>query len=329
MGEGHGGFLVHAGKEFRLGVLAIVDQRLVQPAEARCRIRRQVIYVQRLDDVDHEVGTVRRLGVRQRRRHSSLDCRDMSRWTQRRWPAHICRCRFGRCRSRHGILRRGGCGRCACHRNAGQEPATAHCGTRVFSCHGILLGQAPSHRDEAPPIMESFRCDARRSPYSRCCWQSMSLTPNRLCTSSRARPCASPSVIRRAAAPIFQGACSRATSASTFPAESRDLPLFVARSLAPGQSTFRLSLRTSTPHFASSPSMSLAYSSGVDVKGSPPSAWMRCLTSSLATNERNAALSSIDDRSRRPRRCEQAIVQNELEPWQPGTHSRSAPPATG
>src|SRR5262249_36814612 len=55
-------------------------------------------------------------------------------------------------------------------------------------------------------------------------------------------------------------------------------------------STFRLSLRTSVPHLVSSLSMSLAYVSGVEVRGSPPSARMRCLTSGVSTSARSAAL---------------------------------------
>src|SRR3954462_1677391 len=56
-------------------------------------------------------------------------------------------------------------------------------------------------------------------------------------------------------------------------------------------STLRLSLRMSADHLASSLSMSAAYSSGVEVSGSPPSEWMRCFTSSLLTSLRNSALS--------------------------------------
>ena len=51
-----GGFLVHAGEEFRHLVVAVVDQQLVQRAETRGAVRRAVLDVERLDDVDHEVG---------------------------------------------------------------------------------------------------------------------------------------------------------------------------------------------------------------------------------------------------------------------------------
>ncbi len=49
------GLFMHAGQKFRLLVLAVVDQRLVQRAETRCRIAGQVFDVERLDDVDHEI----------------------------------------------------------------------------------------------------------------------------------------------------------------------------------------------------------------------------------------------------------------------------------
>ena len=50
-------FLVHAGEEFRHAVAAVVDQRFVQGTIARSAIRRHVLDVERLDDVDHEIRT--------------------------------------------------------------------------------------------------------------------------------------------------------------------------------------------------------------------------------------------------------------------------------
>ncbi len=47
---------VHAGEELGLLVAAIVDERLLQAAEARAGVRRHVFEVERLDDVDHEIG---------------------------------------------------------------------------------------------------------------------------------------------------------------------------------------------------------------------------------------------------------------------------------
>ena len=51
-----GGFLVRAGEELRHLVAAVVDQRLVDAAVARGAVGRQIFDVERLDDVDHEVG---------------------------------------------------------------------------------------------------------------------------------------------------------------------------------------------------------------------------------------------------------------------------------
>lgn len=56
MTHADGGFFVHAGEKLRHRVLAIVDDRLVEPAVARGRISRQILDVQSLDDIDHEVG---------------------------------------------------------------------------------------------------------------------------------------------------------------------------------------------------------------------------------------------------------------------------------
>ena len=52
----HRRLLVHAGDELRHLVVAVVDHRLVQRAEARCRVRIAVVDLQALDDVDHEIG---------------------------------------------------------------------------------------------------------------------------------------------------------------------------------------------------------------------------------------------------------------------------------
>ena len=50
------GFLVRAGEELRHLVAAVVDQRLVDAAVARRAVGRQILDVERLDDIDHEVG---------------------------------------------------------------------------------------------------------------------------------------------------------------------------------------------------------------------------------------------------------------------------------
>ena len=51
------GFLVHAGEEFGLFVAAVVDDRLVQAAEAGSRVGGDVVDADRLDHVNHEVRT--------------------------------------------------------------------------------------------------------------------------------------------------------------------------------------------------------------------------------------------------------------------------------
>ncbi len=53
----HGLFLVHARQELWALVAAVVQQRLVKPAEARAGVHRHVVDVEALDDVDHDVGS--------------------------------------------------------------------------------------------------------------------------------------------------------------------------------------------------------------------------------------------------------------------------------
>ena len=97
-------------------LLAVVDQRLVDAAEARSAVRRQIFDVERLDDVDHEIGAgdaadaiavgLRRAGLggdrparsaaaptvrarprrRRRRSHSRLAARPRSRRRRRPQP---------------------------------------------------------------------------------------------------------------------------------------------------------------------------------------------------------------------------------------------------
>ena len=52
----HRGLFVAAGDELRRRVAAVVDDRLVDAAEARSRVGRDIFEVERLDDVDHEVA---------------------------------------------------------------------------------------------------------------------------------------------------------------------------------------------------------------------------------------------------------------------------------
>jgi len=80
-------FLVHAGQEFGFLVAAVIDQRLVQAAEARRRVRRQIFEIERLDDIDHEVRAVRHMRARQLLRHRGLGCGHSRGWAQPRWTA--------------------------------------------------------------------------------------------------------------------------------------------------------------------------------------------------------------------------------------------------
>ena len=54
--HGDADFLMRHGEELRHLVLAVVDQRFMQAAEARGAVRRQILDVERSDHVDHEVG---------------------------------------------------------------------------------------------------------------------------------------------------------------------------------------------------------------------------------------------------------------------------------
>ncbi len=53
--HGHGLLFVQASQKLGLVVAAVVDDRLVQPAEARPRVRRDIVDVEALDHVDHEI----------------------------------------------------------------------------------------------------------------------------------------------------------------------------------------------------------------------------------------------------------------------------------
>src|SRR6516164_2387440 len=61
--HGDGGFLVRAGEEFRHRVLAVIDQGFVDPAVTRGRVGWQIFDLDRLDDVDHEIGARRTVVV--------------------------------------------------------------------------------------------------------------------------------------------------------------------------------------------------------------------------------------------------------------------------
>jgi hypothetical protein len=55
---------MRAGEEFRFLVVAVIDQRFMQTAKALCRIALDVLDLERLDDIDHEVGSRHAGGLR-------------------------------------------------------------------------------------------------------------------------------------------------------------------------------------------------------------------------------------------------------------------------
>ena len=119
-------------------------------------------------------------------------------------------------------------------------------------------------------------CWSRSSPRARWSWPTISISR------------------RRRLPPTSTMCASRATDTSRSSCRSAIASRYRCApersAMRAAHSTLRLSLRTSVPHFVSSLSMSRAYSSGVEVKGSPPSARMRCLTCSVSTSARKAAL---------------------------------------
>ena len=136
------GFLMHAGEKFRIFVAAVIDQRLMNAAEARGAVRWEIFEVQGLDDIDHEIGTSDALDATQVFRGRGLGSGDVHARRQCRRRAR--RGRIGG-RSRRGSTRYRWRRRCrrASHRDARQELAPAHFGKRVFSgpmlmCHEVL-----------------------------------------------------------------------------------------------------------------------------------------------------------------------------------------------
>ena len=77
-----------------------------------------------------------------------------------------------------------------------------------------------------------------------------------------------------------------------------------------GHSTFRFSLRTSVPHFVSSLSMSLAYSSGVEVKGVAAFGHDALLDLGALRQRAQLGVEARDDRPRRARRRQQPVMQH-------------------
>ena len=131
--HGDGRFFVHASDVFRHLVAAVVDQRLMQRAETRGAIRRHVFDVERLDDIDHEIGTGLARDTRHLLRHVGFGGDGMrGRRQRRRQP---CRHAPGRDGAR-AWRRRHGCG--AGHGCSGQKFATIYRLTRILARHRHL-----------------------------------------------------------------------------------------------------------------------------------------------------------------------------------------------
>ncbi len=135
--HGHCGFLMHAGEEFRHLVLTVVDQRLVDGAIARGGIGGQILDVERLDHVDHEVGTGDAADPRQVLRDAGFRRSNVHRGRQRGRPRRRRRGGSGRLRGRLRSRRGHRSGRTR-HRDAGEELAAADIGTPIISFHGFL-----------------------------------------------------------------------------------------------------------------------------------------------------------------------------------------------
>ena len=72
MRHSDGGLFVQAGQKLGHFVAAVVDQRLMQGAKAGGAIGGQVLDVERLDDIDHEVRAGNAFGVAQIGGHAGL-----------------------------------------------------------------------------------------------------------------------------------------------------------------------------------------------------------------------------------------------------------------
>ena len=121
------GFLVHAGDELRLGIPAVVDQRLMQAAEARSGVGIDIVDIERLDHVHHEVGA----GAARNRLHLGDDV-GFERDLMGSWP-HCGGDSRGTGRRRGFRDARGCCS--TSDGGTGQEFATANLGARIFACH--------------------------------------------------------------------------------------------------------------------------------------------------------------------------------------------------
>ncbi len=168
MGHADRRFFVGAGDEFRLLVAAVVDQRLVQGAEARSRVGDDIVDVEGLDHVDHEVRSIGTMGLRQFLRDAGLGRDHAGIGPQRgRTPRRRIAGIGDRCGRGDGCVRRRHRSGGSRHRDPGHEIAPAYIRTfciriicirtglplsTALACHHFLLVPRPLMRDACKQI---------------------------------------------------------------------------------------------------------------------------------------------------------------------------------
>ena len=153
VGHRHRRLFVGAGEQLRALIAAVVDERFVQPAEARAGVRADVVEAERLEHVHHEVGSAalvvahhldvaRRRSLRRLRHHrrgTSLGSRGSGQ--SRRGL------RLGGSRRRHQCSRTG-------ERALLQEPASLHELLRTLrSGHDVILSSCGGSATRDPPYV--------------------------------------------------------------------------------------------------------------------------------------------------------------------------------
>jgi hypothetical protein len=125
--------LVRTIDDFGLGIVGVVDDGLVQAAEARRTIHREIVDVQGLEHVDHEIAAARALIDRVLRRRLRFD-RHLPRAGHGRFEVAA----FGHRRQRFGGGRRGE------RRGAGKRRAFEEVAASDVTAlgHGVLLSEA-------------------------------------------------------------------------------------------------------------------------------------------------------------------------------------------
>ncbi len=129
----HRDLLVRAGENFRLDVAAVVDDGLVQAAEARGAVHREIVDIQRLEHVDHEVAAAGGLGHGIALRRQGFH-RDLDRARSRR--LHVCTWRVDTWRIDLGVGR---------DRRRQRRRARKRCSLEKFTAIGIRQRTALRH----------------------------------------------------------------------------------------------------------------------------------------------------------------------------------------